>query len=428
MGKQNNKSNWLTILEEATAIVYINDKKVGTAWLCSNIYLISAGHLFSKSVEGQQITLSFNECLQDGQKPYRHDAELIIHKDNSNNGTDFAILKLNSPVNRHYLPISTDKTIYNGQRIISYGYGLKCSGSASGCIVGTHSCGQNKNCDLIKIESQEMCDYGYSGSAIFDESINKVIAIQIEQVVGKNTILAYPIYRLFQECYKIEDFVSVINPNRSVSARIVSTEGMQDIKQGYWSKDFIEYHFLPLLATSILNLQHQDNLDAFVRCIIVKYKREKRYTVYEAKNNDKAIGDLTGNIRKNHNLSKGRPKNYGVVGVMNKQNVTVLCDFKNKRFYKITLNGGAQEIKNINFDQVAGDQEERVALLVSPIRSSDKKIVGLLSFDFFAQNDPNKDIIAITEKNRLELDRIVFHSTYYAEVISQALNDGLFQL
>lgn len=239
--------------------------------------------------------------------------------------------------------------------------------------------------------------------------------------------MAYPIYRLIQECYKIEDFISITKPDRDVSAMIVPTEGGQDIKQGFWSKDFIEYHFLRLLAISILDLQHLDNFDAFVRCIIVKFDERKRYTVYEAKNSDKAVGDFTGIIRKKHNLAKGRPKNYGVVGVMNKQNVTVLCDFKNKKFYKLALNGGAQEIKDINFEQVAGEQEERVALLVSPIRSG-KNIVGLLSFDFFAQSDMSKDIIAKTEKDRNELDRIVFHSTCYADFISRALNDGLFQL
>ena len=112
---------------------------------------------------------------------------------------------------------------------------------------------------------------------------------------------------------------------------------------------------------------------------------------------------------------------------MNSQNVTVLCDFKNKKCYKISLSGEAQAV-DVDFDKDAGDREERIALLVSPIRDSNKKIIGLLSFDFFEQNDTSRDIVEIISKNPSELDRLIFHSTYYADVISQALIEGLFKL
>lgn len=141
MGKQSiNKPNWRTILEEATAAVYVDNKMAGTAWLCSNNYLISAGHLFSEINKWHTITLSFNESLKDDQEPLRYDAELIICKNDCIDGTDFAVLKLNSPIARKSLPISTNKLENSGQEIISYGYGTKCSGSATGRVVGTHCC------------------------------------------------------------------------------------------------------------------------------------------------------------------------------------------------------------------------------------------------------------------------------------------------
>ena len=430
MGKRGlNNSNCRDILADATAAVYISDQIVGTAWLCSNRYLITAGHFCSNT---SHVYVSFNENLKSGKKSKKYTAEVIYSKEIEISGVDFAILKLECDTDKNFLPIEKDKVKYNGQTIISYGYGSDCSGAAEGRVLGSHNCCQNKMQELIKIESNQLISIGYSGAAIFDISLGKVIGIQIESVSSngreKNTALAFPMYRLYQECKNITEFTTALNWNvDTLTINELDIENTVVKNIGVWSKEFIENHLLPLLAISILNLQRQDNLDAYVRCIIVKYEKKKRYTVYEAKSNDRALYNLTEDIRKKNNKSRGRSRDYGVVGVMNQQNVTVLCDFKNKKFYKISLSGGA-ELVNMDFDENAGEREGRIALLVSPIRDSSKKIIGLLSFDFFAQNDANKDIVEIIQKNSLELDRLIFHSTYYAEVISKALNDGLFKL
>lgn len=432
MGKIELKSQeWLSVLADATAAVYSGNQIIGTAWLCSNQYMITAGHLCSNT---SSVTVSFDENLKCGQQVRTYSAEVIFAKEIDANGIDCAILKLECNVNRRFLPIEAEKIIYKSQKIISYGYGMDCSGAAEGNVLGPHNCHQNKTWELIKISSNQLISKGYSGAAIFDLSIEKVIGIQIESVSSEgrenNTILAFPMYRLYQECKNLDDFAIALNWNSPLLTLNETTDKTIRSKKnntGFWSKDFIEYNLLPLLAISILNLQHQDNLDAYVRCIIVKYKRTKRYTVYEAKSNDRVLKDLTENVRKKHNKLKGRPRDYGVVGIMNQENVTVLCDFKNKKCYKISLSGGAQTV-TVDFDKKAGAQEERIALLVSPIRNSSKKIIGLLSFDFFAQNDSTRDIVEIIENNPSELDRLIFHSTYYADVISQALIEGLFEL
>lgn len=68
-----------------------------------------------------------------------------------------------------------------------------------------------------------------------------------------------------------------------------------------------------------------------------------------------------------------------------------------------------------------GAREGRTALLVAPIRDDNGVIVGVLSFDFFPVQNPEKDIIKIINKNSSELGRILYLSELYAQTISQLL-------
>lgn len=270
-----NNSNWRDVLADATAAVYINDQMVGTAWLCSNRYLITAGHLCSNT---HHVYVSFNENLELDKKSKIYTAEVIYSKEIEIIGVDFAILKLECNIDKNFLPIEKDKVKYNGQTIISYGYGSDCSGAAEGRVLGSHNCCQNKMHELIKIESDQLISIGYSCAAIFDISLEKVIGIQIESVSPngreKNTTLAFPMYRLYQECKNITEFTTALNWNiDALTINELATKNTVVKNIGVWSKEFIENHLLPLLAISILNLQHQDNLDAYVRCIIVKFKK-----------------------------------------------------------------------------------------------------------------------------------------------------------
>jgi len=420
MGK--NGINWKEIIQQASGAVYINNNLVGTAWLCNKQYMITAGHLFQND---HCCSIVFNEKRDTTQRSKEYKAEVLYSKNIDENGVDFAILKLEEVVEREYLPLQTNKVNYNDANIISFGYGKTCSGSATGKILGPHFCGQNTNLELIKINSQQLGEFGYSGSAIFDTKIEKVIGIQIEATENGskecNTVLAYPIYRLCEECSLIEEFSSCIIPQKNNEVKkndFTRKNGL--IETAYvWSCDFIENHFLPLLAISILNLHHHDNLDAYVRCVIVKLQKKTRRTVYEARN----ISNISNGIRTKHSC---RDRNYGVVGIMLEQNVTVFCDFKNRECYKLSLSGESQKI-NIDFTTKAGDQEERIALLVSPIKNKKNQIIGVLSFDFFAQKN-SKDIIQIISEDTSELDRLIFHSTYYADVISEAISNGMFKL
>lgn len=321
MGKIDLIGHWMEVLENSTAAVYKNENRIGTAWLCSNQYLLTAGHLFA---DNDNYFITFVEEFKSGQLPKKHKVNVVFSRSDQECGVDFAILKLECTTNRMPLPIEL-KNIknYTGQ-IVSYGYGVDCHGAAKGEIIGSHKCYQNRNWGLLKIQSDQLTSPGYSGAAIFDISTEKVIGIQIESLNSKEkTILAFPIYRIFQELSNVGNFF--LSFNSSSTCLMDKTDNLNNSLENktsfHWSKEFIECHFLPLLAISILNLHNQDNLDAYVRCIVVKYKRKNRYTVYEAKRNDKVLKDLTSNVRKNHTKSKARPKDYGVVGIMNRQNV-----------------------------------------------------------------------------------------------------------
>lgn len=413
-------NNWYDILMKATASVNVNDEAIGTAWLCSANYMITAAHLCRNI---QFVQVKFNCENHDVKNERIFTAKVIFLKEDHQSGCDFAILKLESSFNLNIqcLEIANQRVKCQGNNIISYGFGKDCSGAASGTIIGTHLCEQNEEWELLKINSNELVSKGYSGAAIFDLQLKKIIGIQIESVREdgreNNTVLAFPMYRLFQMCKELTGF-------------IYELEGFQKgntlENKATWSKDFIELYFLPSLAVSILNLHHQDNPGAFVRCIIVKYSRTNRKTVYEAKSSD-ALGGLAYAIRKKNSKSKGHPVNYGVVGVMNEQNITVFCDFKNKKFYKVSLSGEAEEIPKLDFSK-AGEREGRIALLVSPIKDSLDKTIGVLSFDFFGQTDELRDIIEILNRDPGELSRIMYHSTYYAKVISKAIIDGMIKL
>lgn len=416
------RMNWDKILQQASGAVYINDVLVGTAWLCNKQYMITAGHLFQNE---QCCSIQFNEERNVDQSSRKYTAEVIFSKNIDKSGVDFAILKLEEEVNRFWLPLQVKRIEYTNTRIISYGYGKECSGSAEGMILGSHLCDQNTNLELIKINSQQLVSYGYSGAAIFDIKMGKVIGIQIEATTEQSrenkTVLAYPIYRLYNECEGIQEFLLSVSQQKGSEKEISSFTKRSKAMEvnSVWSDDFIENHFLPLLAISILNLHHHDNLDAYVRCIIVKLMKKNRRTIFEAKNKI----NIPSGVRVKH---KNRERDYGVVGIMLQQNVTVFCDFKNKECYKLSLSGESQKI-NIDFEKEAGDREERIALLVSPIKDAQNKIIGVLSFDFFAQNN-SKDIVQKISEEKSELDRLIFHSTYYAEVISKAVSDGLFKL
>ena len=370
-------------------IVKGDDSKV-TAFVINANYLLSVGHAFINYKTGT----SFRAIFLD--KSYcdvaliesAYDQELLL---------DYAILEFKSaPANASYMPISFTKG-YSGS-FISGGFGktLNKLSNVRGKILGNlyHS----DKLFLLKATSGQAGEMGFSGSPILSLEEKSVVAIQCEATnndIGaeRDTILAFPLCRLPQR------LIDRYCQPRSIIA----------------AKTFIEKYLLPSFGKSLLCLEHSDNLDAYMRCIVVKllYQSDERFTVFVARNSSDTI---VPSLRKHHKTRKMR---YGIVGGMLKANVPIVYDFVNDKCYQLDLGGTSKE-SNVLTKKTKGAKEDRIALLVAPIRDSDGKIVGVLSFDFFPTQNPKKNIVEII-KDPVERGRLLYMSELYAQTLSQIL-------
>lgn len=215
-----------------------------------------------------------------------------------------------------------------------------------------------------------------------------------------------------------ERFIStLLNQTDKKQNRAIGSETTTKyvIKKGRKLSEFVEQYLLPTYCLSILELQHSDNLEAYVRCIVVKYTKDgkNRFTVFSAKNSI----DILGIVQKVRGTKKMRPKNYGVIGTMNKVKVPIFYDFENKECYALSLGGNAEKIacpKNM------GSKDKRIALMVAPMFYNNE-IVGVLSFDFFQTDLENKNILKRIKKDEKELSRILYSASLFAATTMEVL-------
>lgn len=368
------------------------EEEYAIAFLYKDSYLLSVGHIFENINSESHICAHFINGI-------KVNAELLYRIYDQKNGRDYSILKLSYAIkNTRSLPISLAK--YTGGKIATIGSGeiLKDFSSAEGEIVGEHIIDNEEY--LIKICSGQLGQMGFSGAPIFSLEDCAVIAIQCEATINeigaeRDTILAFPLERLAEDAIAMK----YIAEKKKVKA-----------------SEYIENYLLPSFGRSLLCLEHSDNLDAYMRCIIVKLLPEKneRFTVFVAKNSNNTIVPA---IRKHHATRKMR---YGIVGGMIRANVPIIYDFVNDKCYQLDLGGTGRESAVLN-KKNKGAREDRTALLVAPIRDDNGVIVGVLSFDFFPVQNPEKDIIRIINKNSSELGRVLYLSELYAQTISQLL-------
>ena len=363
-----------------------------TAFLYRTGYLMSVGHIFENARAQTEIRVLF----LNGEETK---ACLVYSVYDRKNGRDFSILELKkSQIKAKVLPISLSK--YSGGKVATMGAGevLNNFSSAEGEIVGELSIDKDEY--LIKICSEQLGQAGFSGAPIFSLKDNAVIGIQCEATANdlgaeKNTVLAFPLERLK------EDNISQL---------------YMKAKSKVKASEYIENYLLPVFGRSLLGLEHSDNLDAYMRCIVVKllWKEGERFTVFVAKN---ANNTIVPAIRKHHLTRKLK---YGIVGGMIKANVPIIYDFVNEKCYQLDLGGIGRE-SSIVKKGTRGACEDRIALLVAPIRNCDGETMGVLSFDFFEVQNKEKNIIEIINKSPSELGRILYLSELYAQTIAQLL-------
>lgn len=274
----------------------------------------------------------------------------------------------------------------------------------------------------VEIEAQlnETSDEKYTDNDLnkVSETICKVISdydTSKENAIKLRSALLEKGYT-WENC--AEKFVSILSyldneKHFQIKKNLIRYE--EEIKRGRKLSEFIEHYLLPSFCLSILELQHSDNLEAFMRCIVVKYTQDKknRFTVFSAKNSI----DILGIVQKVRGTKRLRPRNYGVIGTMNKEKVPVFYDFEDKVCYALSLGGNAEKI---SCPQNMGSKDKRIALMVAPMFYNNE-IIGVLSFDFFQTNLESKNVLKRIKKDDKELGRILYCASLFAATTTEIL-------
>lgn len=381
-------------MEGAVCKILVSGQPCATAFFINENCLLSVGHAFKDYETVPELTAEFVNGFSCRVK--------LLHSVYSPEaGRDYAILERTDKVLNQVISLPISFPERAAGNFISLGAGKILNGfsNAEGSIVGTHFIGGSDKY-LFKLSSGQAGQLGFSGSPVFSMVDKSVIAMQCETTIGdsgaeRDTVLAIPLRRL------LDDPV--------MSKYMKTTPPLKE-------RTFIEEYLLPAFGRSLICLEHSDNLDAYMRCIVVKLipKHNLRFTVFVAKNSNNAI---VSGIRKHHQTRKMR---YGIIGGMLKANAPIIYDFKNDKCYQLDL-GGTGIVSDVVNKKTRGAKEHRIALLVAPIRDSAGEIVGVLSFDFFPVQNSQKDVVEIINKNTSELGRMLYLSGIYAQVLSQIL-------
>ena len=384
--------NYMKQMEESVCKISIDKKVCGMAFIVSGNFLLSAGHIFANLNSNQLITAEFLDGTQAS-------LNLLHYRYDKNHLIDYAILNMESNFSKNKgLPMAFPKNITG--KFIALGNGKILPGfsNSQGEITGLYLKSEDEF--MIKLSSKEQGQEGFSGAPIFSIACGAVIGIQSEMTIKdsgaeRDTSLAFPLYRLKDDVIAMQYICQ--RPKIKLSS-------------------FVEDYLLPIFGRSLLRLGHSDNLDAYMRCIVVKLDPEQdiRFTVLAAKTSKDTFSAF---IREHYNTRK---LHYGVIGGMLKANVPIIYDFENDICYQLDL-GGTSSVCTILNKKTKGIREKRIALLVAPIRKADGEIIGVLSFDFFPVQNKEKDITEIVKNDKTELARILYCAELYAETLSQLL-------
>lgn len=378
------------LIEAAVCRISFDNGLNVTAFAVNSKYLLSAGHAFDGRTKGSHYKAEFLNGTHCSVK-------IVESAYDREHAIDFAVLEfVESDLYMTPLPILCARKSSGNFISIAFGEKLRGFSSMRGKIIGTYYI--DDNAYLLKLSSGQAGQLGCSGSPIFSINDKAIIAIQCETTTNdigseRDTILAFPLSRLPKHL-----------TNKCLQSRPI-----------VYTSTLIERYLLPLFGKSLLCLKCSDNLDAYMRCIVVKlaYESNERFTVFVAKNSNDTI---VNTIRKHH---KTRKITYGIVGGMLKANVPIIYDFVNEKCYQLDLGGTSRESNLLN-KKTRGAREDRIALLVAPIRDTNGKTVGVLSFDFFPVHESGKNIIEIIHDEE-DRGRILYMSELYAQTLSQIL-------
>lgn len=183
MGKQNISDD---DIQQATCAV-LNDKgePVGTAWLVSSEgHLLTAGHLLGTAEPKKEIYVQFlgeAPCLAN-RVSWGYQKEM---------GIDYAVLKLDFQSEQYrFLPIQLIESASSNLgefRLYGFGISLKYMCACKGHFIGNY---ERLNCHRVfRFRSEDADERGYSGSAIFSDKLQAVVALQIQAIPAEGTVL-----------------------------------------------------------------------------------------------------------------------------------------------------------------------------------------------------------------------------------------------
>jgi hypothetical protein len=195
------------LLLRATCAVRIGGQTKGTAWLIDGSHLLTAGHVLGKESPADYVDCLFVD------DPSPHKARKMGLRYSRAEGIDCCVLELSDPItDRKPLPISLSRTAQGNFHLYGFGKTLVDISPGAGSFVGPYH-PQNLTANrLFSLQTQQTREQGYSGAAVFSDSLGCVVAIQIEgtTVSGSGpqgtTVLAMPIYRIAQLFPEIATF------------------------------------------------------------------------------------------------------------------------------------------------------------------------------------------------------------------------------
>ncbi|MDM8519781.1 serine protease [Anaerolineales bacterium HSG6] len=188
-------------LTRATCAVWVNDEREGTAWLVDDEgHLLTAAHVLGREDPRQATPKPTVKVKFDGDSnsyPVTIE-EWKYEKKGIETKTDFAVLHLKTiPDNRSPLLISTTTTLKKNDVILLRGYS-KLEGQLSGkaCFIENY----NSKSDIFifcdSFNEPSISVGGFSGGAIFSQSLNRVVAIYIGEIRGSGRTMALSLYHI----------------------------------------------------------------------------------------------------------------------------------------------------------------------------------------------------------------------------------------
>ena len=187
------------LLIQATCAVLVDGAVSATAWLVSDEgHLLTAGHVLgSAQLERDEVEVQFADDIP---RP----AYKVAWGYQRDLGIDFAVLQLSHPpAERQPLPVSLAESVEGTFKAFGYGKTLQDRSAGVGEFLGPFDVHDNAGARLFQLDSKQLGEGGFSGAAVFSESLQAVVALEIQastQTSGaqRDTVLAMPLYRVAQ--------------------------------------------------------------------------------------------------------------------------------------------------------------------------------------------------------------------------------------